>query len=56
MLAAAADVQPSRLRTFDSIHLVTALSLRPNLAGIVVYDSRLAGAARDAGLTVFAPA
>jgi predicted nucleic acid-binding protein len=56
MLSAAAEVEPSTLRTFDSIHLATALSLRPNLAGIVVYDSRLAGAARAAGLTVFAPA
>lgn len=56
MLSSAAEVEPSTLRTFDSIHLVTALSLRPQLAGIVVYDSRLAAAARDAGLTVFAPA
>jgi predicted nucleic acid-binding protein len=56
MLVAAAEIGPSTLRSFDSIHLVTALSLRPNLTGIVVYDRQLAAAARDAGLTVFAPA
>jgi uncharacterized protein len=56
MLGAAAEIEPTTLRTFDSVHLVTALSLRPNLAGIVVYDRRLADAARDAGITVFAPA
>ena len=56
MLAAASEIQPALLRTFDSIHLVTALSLRPGLAGMVAYDRRLAAAARDAGLTVWAPA
>jgi predicted nucleic acid-binding protein len=56
LLSAAAEIEPATLRTFDSIHLVTALSLRPHLAGIVVYDKRLANAAHDAGLTVFAPA
>lgn len=55
LLTAAVDVPPATLRTFDAIHLVTALSLRPNLAGMVVYDLRLAEAARDAGLNVFAP-
>ena len=55
MLAAAVDVQPAVLRSLDAIHLITALSLRPNLAGIVVYDRILADAARRAGLTVWAP-
>jgi len=55
-LAAAADVEPATLRSLDAIHLVTALSLRPNMAGIVVYDRALADAARRAGLTVWAPA
>jgi predicted nucleic acid-binding protein len=56
MLAAAADIEPSTLRSLDAIHLVTALSLRPNLSGIVVYDRVLADAAGRAGLTVWAPA
>lgn len=55
MLAAAVDVEPTTLRSLDAIHLVTALSLRPNIAGIVVYDRALADAARRHGLTVWAP-
>jgi predicted nucleic acid-binding protein len=56
MLTAAAEVGPSTLRTLDAIHLATALSLRPNLAGVVAYDRALGDAARTAGLEVFAPA
>ena len=55
MLAAAAEIGPPTLRTNDAIHLVTALSLRPNLTGVVVYDRAFADAARAAGLTVWAP-
>ncbi len=56
LFASAADVEPLSLRALDAIHLATALSLGDELAGMVVYDRRLAAAARDAGLTVFAPA
>jgi len=52
----AVDVAPRTLRALDAIHLATALSLEPDLAGMVVYDQRLADAARAAGLTVWAPA
>jgi uncharacterized protein len=52
----AVDVEPLELRTLDSLHLTTALSLGPDLAGMVVYDRRLAAAARRASLTVWAPA
>jgi predicted nucleic acid-binding protein len=55
MLAAASEVGPRTLRALDAIHLVTALSLRPDLAGMVVYDRALRDAARAAGLTVWAP-
>ena len=55
MLAAAVDAAPTTLRSLDAIHLVTALSLRPDIAGMVVYDRVLADAARRAGLTVWAP-
>ena len=55
LLAAAVDVPPPALRPFDAIHLVTALSLRPSVVGIVVYDHALADAAKAASLTVFAP-
>jgi predicted nucleic acid-binding protein len=56
VLAAATGIEPASLRTLDAIHLATAVSLGHELAGMVVYDRRLAGAARDAGLTVWAPA
>jgi uncharacterized protein len=31
----AADLEPPELRTLDAIHLSAALSLRPDLAGVV---------------------
>jgi uncharacterized protein len=55
VVAAASALEPSRLRALDAIHLATALSLGSELAGMVVYDRRLAEAARHAGLTVWAP-
>lgn len=55
LLAAAARLGPAPLRALDSIHLATALSLGHDLAGMVVYDRRLAEAARHAGITVWAP-
>jgi hypothetical protein len=55
LLSAAARVEPSSLRALDAIHLATALSLGSELSGMVVYDRRLAEAARGAGLTVWAP-
>lgn len=56
LLMDAVDVEPLSLRSLDAIHLATALSLQPELAGMIVYDRRLAEAARAAGLTVWAPA
>jgi uncharacterized protein len=52
----ATELAPLSLRSLDAIHLATALSLQPDLAGMVVYDRRLSDAARAAGLTVWAPA
>ena len=56
IVAAASEVEPRPLRSLDAIHLASALSLRDAVAGMVVYDKRLADAARKAGLTVWAPA
>ena len=56
IVAAASAVEPRPLRSLDAIHLASALSVLDGLAGMVVYDRRLAGAARKAGLTVWAPA
>jgi predicted nucleic acid-binding protein len=54
-LTASARLEPLELRSLDAIHLATALSLTPDLAGMVVYDLHLADAARRAGLRVWAP-
>lgn len=56
LFAAAAAIDPPVVRALDAIHLATAISLGHQLAGMVVYDLRLADAARRAGLTVWAPA
>lgn len=51
-----AGVQPPpQLRSLDAIHLATALRLERQLRTFVVYDHRLAEAARSAGLIVAAP-
>jgi predicted nucleic acid-binding protein len=52
----AGRIGPPTLRSLDAIHLVSALSLREELEALVTYDTRLADAARAAGLTVLAPA
>jgi predicted nucleic acid-binding protein len=56
ILNAAIAVEPPHVRSIDAIHLATALSLGHYLAGMVVYDRRLADAARHHGLIVWAPA
>jgi hypothetical protein len=50
----AATLDPPLLRTLDAIHLATAL-LVEGLDDFISYDGRLAGAARDRGLTVLSP-
>jgi predicted nucleic acid-binding protein len=52
----AAMNEPDRmLRSLDAIHLATARLLGTDLTGLVTYDDRLAGAARDAGITTIDP-
>lgn len=53
VVAAAATLGPSTLRSLDAIHLATAQVLAHHLAGFVVYDTRLATAARQHGFTVW---
>lgn len=43
------------LRSFDAIHLVSALRVRGDLHSFVAYDKRLLSAAEDAGLPTAAP-
>jgi predicted nucleic acid-binding protein len=56
VLDRAADLDPGALRSLDAIHLAAALSLGPDLAGVVTYDVRMADAAERLGLVVAAPA
>ena len=56
ILAAAAKLEPSELRTLDAIHLATAISLGNDLGALATYDRRLGEAARILQLEVLAPA
>jgi predicted nucleic acid-binding protein len=56
ILAVAGDLEPSGLSSLDAIHLATALSIREDLGIFLVYDGRLAEAARAHGFAVSAPA
>lgn len=53
ILARAALADPNALRTLDAIHLATALEA--GAAQMLVYDRRLAAAAKSAGIEVVAP-
>jgi predicted nucleic acid-binding protein len=48
-------LDPTILRTLDAIHVAAALALKHDLEGMVVYDDRLAQAARSNGITVIRP-
>lgn len=48
-------LEPVSLRSLDAIHLATALTLRPELDGLVTYDNRLTEAARFHGINVIQP-
>ena len=49
----AQTVRPATVRSFDAIHLATALRIQPEF--FITYDKRLADAAREAGLAVETP-
>jgi uncharacterized protein len=52
----AAKLPPRSLRTFDAVHIASALSLGSDAGPFVTYDGRLHEAATVAGLDVHAPA
>lgn len=56
ILATAATLGPSSLRTLDAIHLATALAVREDLGAIITYDRRLRAAAERVHLEVESPA
>lgn len=51
----AALLGPPALRTLDALHLASALRIERAITAFVVYDHRLADAARAGGLAVVAP-
>jgi predicted nucleic acid-binding protein len=51
----AGRLAPADLRSLDALHVAAAMTLGPDLAGIVAYDERLREAAVLAGITVAAP-
>ena len=53
---AAARLEPPTLRTLDALHLAVALELGDDLDAMVVYDERLAEAARAYGVRTISPA
>jgi uncharacterized protein len=55
VLTTAGTLQPATVRSLDAIHLATATLLGDELGRVVTYDTRLAAAARHAGLRVVAP-
>lgn len=55
LLDRAAELDPTELRSLDSIHLAAAASLGDDLAAVVSYDERLLAAAASIGLPIAAP-
>ena len=55
LLDRAADLDPTDLRSLDSIHLAAAASLGDDLAAVVSYDERLLAAASLLGLPTSTP-
>jgi len=55
VLDAAASIDPAELRSLDSLHLATALSVREEVGVLITYDNRLAEAAEARGLQVMRP-
>ncbi len=55
LLEQAGTTQPPQLRSLDSIHLASALEVKPELTAFVAYDRRLTAAAETHGLPVVAP-
>jgi predicted nucleic acid-binding protein len=53
--ARACELEPATLRSLDAIHIATALDLGEHLACVYAYDTRMANAASEAGLHVYAP-
>lgn len=55
ILRAASLILPMSIRTLDAIHLATANEFGNELEALITYDGRMAVAAAEAGIDVFAP-
>jgi len=55
LLDRAAELDPTDLRSLDSIHLAAASSLGDDLAAVITYDDRLLAAAVSLGLPTAMP-
>ncbi len=55
ILNIASELMPHELRSFDAIHLASAISIGSVLSDFVAYDSRLCSAAVHLGLSVSSP-
>ena len=55
IFAEAGRLDPSTLRSLDTLHLAAALDLGDDLEGLVTYDERLADAAMANGVAVVTP-
>ncbi len=55
VLNLAGTMGPSELRSLDAIHIATAERLRDEISELVVYDHRMADAARQLGHRVSSP-
>jgi uncharacterized protein len=53
--SSAGRLEPYGLRSLDTLHLAAALEIGSDLEGMVVYDQRLADAARGTSIEVVAP-
>lgn len=51
----AGRIEPPGLRSLDALHLAAAMTLGPDLGGIVAYDERLLAAAARQGITTWSP-
>ncbi len=55
VIEAAVEIDPLTVRSLDSIHIASALSLGDQLGALVTYDQRMRAAAEQASIVNLAP-
>lgn len=51
----AGETFPGSVKSFDAIHLATALEIKSDLVGIMTYDNRMTELANEAGIPTLRP-